>query len=666
LTRSDNRLNLFTCVILASLLPIQSALSQPANVDELTRLSQRLHTEWEAKRGTEFQRILQINTPAHQSLRAEGDVELMVVEPSGFPVYYCIDNLNAARTVGTNEVWPGGSSGQNLTGSGINYLGIWDGGTVLLNHQEFAGRVMHMDTGSTSSHATHVAGTLIGGGIEPDAKGMAFEAYLLAWEWSDDYSEMAAAAAAGLRVSNHSYGWATGWRYSSGTWYWYGNPDVSEMEDYRFGYYSDATRSMDEIAYAAPNYLIVRSAGNDRNDYGPDAGEEHYVQINGTWVLSSTQRGSDGGSEGFDCIGSKKTAKNILTIGAIEDIPEGYEQPASVEMTTFSNWGPTDDGRIKPDLVANGTGLTSAGMDHSADYASMSGTSMASPNAAGSVALLSQHYENLLGEIPRSATLKGLAIHTADEAGSSDGPDYSFGWGLLNTSGAAEMIDRQAETDGHILEAELLDQHEDMYFLDASAGDEMRVTLSWTDEPGTVPPVTLDPEDAILVNDLDLRLVDPAGNEHFPWVLNPASPADPATHGDNTRDNIEQIQMVAPQTGTYALRVSHKGSISAQNYSLIASAGLSGSCDDLTPRSPEVAIDMIGSTAFLSWLPVTESVMGCPIVVDTYQIWQTNDASVPFQLLGTSTNTSFQHQRALHEGRCYYHVVAIGQSEVMY
>ena len=61
----------------------------------------------------------------------------------------------------------------------------------------------------------------------------------------------------------------------------------------------------------------------------------------------------------------------------------------------------------------------------------------------GSVALLQQHYKNLYGENLTAASIKALIINSADEAGTNDGPDYSFGWGLMNTASAAEIVSSQ-------------------------------------------------------------------------------------------------------------------------------------------------------------------------------------------------------------------------------
>ncbi len=209
------------------------------------------------------------------------------------------------------------------------------------------------------------------------------------------------------------------------------------MKIHWFGFYSSYTQVWDQIAYNAPYFLICKSAGNDRNDNGPTPGTEHWIWEDDDFELSTLTHDPDGE---YDCIPPKGVAKNILTVGAVNDIFGGYSGTGSVVATSFSSWGPADDGRIKPDISANGRPLWSSietGDDH---YAYKSGTSMSCPSAAGSAGLLQQYYNDLSGSFMLSATLKALIIHTADEAGPDPGPDYMFGWGLMNTETAAEAI----------------------------------------------------------------------------------------------------------------------------------------------------------------------------------------------------------------------------------
>lgn len=646
-------------VAFASLLIVSSTFSQTSNYEQETQLSRRLSEDWHAKRGAVYQRLISQDSEPMHRLLASGDVVLSHVELSGFPVFLSVENLNAARSLSTNGIWPGGISGLDVSGTGVDYLGLWDGGTVLTGHQEFSGRVTAHDSGTTSSHSTHVAGTLIATGIDPAAKGMAYEANLHAWDWDDDLSEMASAAAGGLRVSNHSYGWTMGWSYENGMWYWFGDVSVSTTEDYRFGYYSNASRDLDELANAYPDYLSVHSAGNDRNDVGPGAGGQHYVFEGGGWNLSTITRDPDGGTSGYDCITSQKVAKNILTVGAVNDLPSGYINPASIIMSDFSGWGPTDDGRIKPDVVANGVDLYSTDDDSDTDYAIMSGTSMASPSVAGSIALLGQIYQDRLGAIPKAATLKGLVIHTADEAGPADGPDYRFGWGLMNTQAAAELIHLQETESYHIRELQLQNGEQDTFFLDISAGTEVRITMSWTDPPGTVPTPSLDPTDQILIHDLDLLLTAPSNNVILPWHLDPTNPTMAATRNNNAIDNVEQIKFIAAENGNYVIRISHKGSISSQNYSLILTGAQPSECLDLTPLSPAVQISLSNNDILLSWLPVTETIDGCQIGAVDYQIWRSENYNISFSLVETTNNTSYlDTEAAALDGLRRYYVVA--------
>jgi len=443
---------------------------------------------------------------------------------------------------------------------------------VLQNHQEFGGRVVQEDNPSgTHFHATHVAGTMVAAGVKPNAKGMSYEALLGACDWSYDNSEMANAAAAGMEISNHSYGYIVGW-YKNGDWYWYGDTGVSGSEDYGFGFYGDDARAWDNIAYNAPYYTIVKSAGNDRSNTGPVPGGGHWVW-NGGWVWSTDVREPDGGADGYDSVAWSSTAKNILTVGAVQDIPGGFADPTGVVMTSFSAWGPTDDGRIKPDIVANGAGLYSCTDANATAYGSYSGTSMAAPNMSGSLNLLVRHHEDTHGDAtPLSATMKAIVVETADEAGPHPGPDYMCGWGLANTRAAAELIEADANGAGYVFEATLRNGATDDYVIVSNGLDPLRITIAWTDPPGTVPAPSLDPPDLMLVNDLDLRVEHvESGLVHEPYVLDRALPANAAGRGDNFRDNVEQIVVESPAAGEYRVTVTHKGALASdQDYSIVS------------------------------------------------------------------------------------------------
>lgn len=145
-------------------------------------------------------------------MRRESTVDVIELQGfvNGVPKYYVTNDADAADSVSTDECLPGGSSGLGLAGSGAT-LGVRDASGVRPSHQEFGGRATRIDSpGGTSYHSTHVAGTMIAAGVVSAAKGMSPSATLDCWEWDDDTTEMATAAADGLLVSNHSYGFVSG------------------------------------------------------------------------------------------------------------------------------------------------------------------------------------------------------------------------------------------------------------------------------------------------------------------------------------------------------------------------------------------------------------------------------------------------------------------------
>ena len=485
--------------------------------------------------------------------------ELQSINSDGVLMYYISDNAEAARTICTNYVQDGGRNDLFLDGSGIE-LRMWDAGAVRLTHQEFTGRISSGDNNNChNSHATHVAGTMIASGVDPKSKGMAYHASLKSFDWCCDVSEMAMEASEGALISNHSYGYGRGWVCSENGWEWRGNPEISEEEDYLFGFYDRQARDWDQIAFDAPYYLMVKSAGNDRNE-GP-----------------GTTYPKDGP---YDCLAHAAVAKNVLTVGAVYPVedPDAHNSQG-ILIADFSSFGPTDDGRIKPDIVTQGVDIYSSDDDADDDYRNMSGTSTAAPSASGSLALLQQYWEDIHGEgnYLKAATVKALVIHTADEAGTSDGPDYAYGWGLMNTEKAAMKI-AQDQWVNVIDELDL--QNGDVYTrtFQSDGKTPVKVTICWTDAPGTVLPAQLDPETRMLVNDLDLKIMH-NGITYYPWHLDPLHPQNQAVNDSkNYVDNVEVVDIANPESGDYTIVVSHEGTLNEehQNFSIIIS-GMDGS-----------------------------------------------------------------------------------------
>ena len=516
---------------LAALLSVTNALSQTlaerqvitANYDQqaLTVLEDELRKDFETNQRIAFEMAAQKGWETHMTLPNGGNALLVGVFNDGTPKYYTTDNREGAITTRANTVNSGGIAGLDLNGENM-IGGVWDGGRVRDTHNLLEDRTTQIDNpGSISNHSTHVSGTMVGSGsqVNGQAKGMAPMAELLTYDFGADEPEMTNAAANGLLISNHSYGIA-----SSNVPLWY------------IGYYDSNARDIDRIVYNAPYYLPICSAGNDR------------------------QSGENPADGGYDYLTDKSVAKNNIVVAATFEVLE-YEDASDVFMSSFSSWGPTDDGRIKPDISAKGVNMYSASGESNASYTNMSGTSMATPNVSGSLLLLQQHYNDLNGEYMLASTLRALALHTADEAGFAPGPDYRFGWGLLNTQHAAQVISQDG-TESMII-TETLDANDVYtYTFKADGTQVISATIAWTDPAANpLPGGNEDVATPSLVNDLDLRISQDGGVTFLPWVLDVATPTAGATTGDNVVDNVEKIEINTPEAGDYIVRVSHKGQL---------------------------------------------------------------------------------------------------------
>ena len=556
----------------------------------------------------------------------------------GEPLYIINhSNAQAAATTKTNQLYSGGSLGISLSGKSDTMSGrlaIWDGGNALATHQEFGDRIKLQENLSTTDiHGTHVAGTMIASGVNANAKGMSFGADLKVWDYNNDNAEISDASipktGPPLLVSNHSYGYQSGWVYDSGKsrWQWWGEDKVSTFEDYKFGFYDSNTQTLDKIAFNAPNYLIVKSAGNSRDGNGPEPGKYYFLKTSTKDSSNITRSKNDG----YDIISTTGTAKNILTVGAAESMYTIPEKGSDVALASFSSWGPTDDGRIKPDIIGMGTDILSTSNASNTSYSYLSGTSMATPQVSGSIYLLQQLYNRLnANTFMRAATLKGLVLHTALDM-EAVGPDYKTGWGLLDMEKAAKVI-LNVGSSNLISEGTLANTATDKRSFVASGKGDLVATLSWTDPEATVFPINtenLNNRKPKLVNDLDIKITDGAG-KFLPFILDPNVPEKIAETGDNIRDNIEKIIIKGAVPGkTYELSISHKGTLKndKQDFSLIVS-GIGGKAYcAITPTSPQNLIKSLTVGTYSNTVSTTQDFTSTPIPLE---LGGSNDLKLTF------------------------------------
>ncbi len=561
----------------------------------------------------------------------------------------------AMDSINADEVSPGSANttGLNLTGAGVK-IGLWDEGQVRKTHQEFTTGQVSIENPSApfSFHATAVAGAIAGHGIVAAAKSASYDASLLTYDWFSDFAEMSAAAtlADPIVLSNHSYtevrGWYPwNWGGSIGTLEtWWGDRSISASEDKWFGLYGPIAQGLDNVMHANQNYLAVWAAGNERGNQISAAATEYaaYFSTNpGTGTLlpdpypgalpgyyrvsraAIPAPGPDGnGGTGFDSLADFQVAKNILVIGATTDFTDDPYLPSQPVITSYSSFGPTDDGRIRPDVLANGEGLLTPFVGSDTEYTSVSGTSLSTPTATGGLGQLVQYYRQLFaGANPKAATSRAMVIHHAFDlfgnAGTTVGPDYQSGWGMMDVRSAANFLTRVASPNVNQLAdlKELSYTGTPMEFQYLADGESpFKATIVWTDPAGTVK-TALDDTTPLLVNDLDLSVIAPDGTVFYPWVLDPTNPTAAATKPvtGNHIDNVEQVTFTPTQAGVYRVRIGHTGANFNQNFSLL----VSGSADQRAPainkfnvilngnRTIDITSYFTGDNIILPWANVT-------------------------------------------------------------
>lgn len=537
--------------------------------------------------------------------------ELQKVTAAGEPIYYITYNTDAAKSTRTNFLNSGGGLGLNLNGDNLT-AHVWDGGLARASHQEYdgAGGTNRFSVGDGSSslnfHAAHVTGTIIASGVQAAAKGMAPHANAVGYDWNSDLPEATNAASNGMLVSNHSYGYRG-----------------DQLPDWYFGAYIAESRDWDNLMYNSPYYMMVVAAGNDgfNNNY------------NGSPL---------GGNSSFDKLSGHSTAKNNLVVANAQDANvDSNGNLISVSINGSSSQGPTDDYRIKPDITGNGTGLYSTYESSNTAYNSITGTSMASPNVAGSILLLQEHANNVFGNYMRAATLKGIVLHTADDQGIT-GPDAIWGWGLMNAKRAAETMTGAGDI-SKVEELTLNNGQSYSMTVESDGNSPLFASISWTDQGGTANTGTTNDNTPVLVNDLDIRVTQNS-TTYSPYRL---TGVNSNSQGDNNVDPFERVD-INNASGSYTITVTHKGSLASgsQDFSLVVT-GISGepvACEATTPTSFS-ASNVASNSADLDWDAVTGTNYDVRYRVSGTSSWTTESVSSnSLTLSGLSSTTQYEVQ----------------------
>lgn len=454
-------------------------------------------------------------------------------------------NADSLDSSNADEVVPGGAAGLDLTGEGV-LLGVFDGGPIRVTHGDFGGRVSYLDPdGFYDAHATHVTGTMVGSGAaRADARGFAPGARAFGWtfEIGDTIARMVDVSTRFV-ASNHSYGYDLGWD-RTGRW----------VGDSGFGVYGQDARRTD-LAIREYDIIWVKAAGNDA---GQGQG------------FSTPTRPSDC-STGFDCIASDGAAKNQILVAAALDLTRDPASPGDARATSFSSRGPMDDGRVKPDIAANGDSLLSVGSDADDAYVRLSGTSMAAPSVTGGIALLAEHIRDTFGRDPGAAEMRGLLAHTALRNDDEGRPVPTLGWGMMDVAAAVAFLDDAASE--RLLVHGIYDGTPQSFTMRPGDDRDVELTLVWLDPAGRVNTGGADDPTPALVNDLDVRAAT-GGTTHYPWRLTAGQPELPAVNdGPNRVDNLERIVIPASDVGSeVSVTLNHDGALSgAQPFVLLAS-----------------------------------------------------------------------------------------------
>ena len=468
--------------------------------------------------------------------------QLIGADEFGNPLYYTTLNVNASKRIKANSLYSGGGLGLNVSGQGM-IIGQWDSSKPRTNHELITGKFTYgNDQNQTiSRHSTHIMGTMVGNNYsDTNATGVAYSATAHAYDWVDDVQEMATEARQGLLVANNSYGF-----------------DPIYYQTYQFGKYNETARDWDQIMYNAPYFQIVKAAGNAR-------------AIDPAIVPQVSAKG------GYDLLEGAGVAKNVLVVTSV-DKNENPTGDSDFSVSSFSSFGGTDDGRIKPDIAAQGQDVYSSIETYNFAYGVYDGTSSATASVSAAIALLQEYWlfhdpSMFNGVSLKSSTIRALLAHTANDTGSL-GPDYKTGYGLMNTERAVKLLANDSRNT-LVKESTLQEGGEFRLYVVASKFEQQPLvaTLAWTDPQGAIPNDLTDNHQKALINDLDITILKRGSTgsiqTFYPWKLGGMDylTADATRGSDNSVDNLEKVEIDNPD-GLYEIVINHKSNFLYNRFS---------------------------------------------------------------------------------------------------
>ncbi len=318
------------------------------------------------------------------------------------------------------------------------------------------------------------------------------------------------------------------------------------------GYYCDWARQADQFTWDHPTFLVLFSAGNE--------------------------------GSGLDTIRCTGAAKDIITVGGTQNGAGSYN------IADFSSRGPTDDGRIKPTIVAPAQDIWSARPGVTPPYSSSSGNSFSTPAVAGGAALVRQYFmagwyptgsqDSANSRTPSAALVKAIIVNGAVEIGGNGAyangesryPNDNQGWGRVHLDNALYF-----QGDTRVLsvlsnDTRLTTGQVARYEVTVSGQSEpIEVTLVWSDHPAAVGAAKT------LVNDLDLLVKSPDGSTYKGNVFSGRSPGQSTTGGTFDAVNVEEsVLRFSPATGTWTIEVTgHVVPNGPQPFALVVTGALS-------------------------------------------------------------------------------------------